>query len=191
MDVKLLTRTAVGCGILANLVWLVFASEARPWSQLAAAVLVASMALLLLVSIVVAAVQRAHGLRALVPAGLTLAFLAALPLSVLAGSYVRGFVFEQRKPRYLEVVSLLRKGEIPLQDRATFNLPPEYADLAYAVQLERRGDDLVVVFWTGSGFPARHRGYAFVSDRRFAGWRVANQWPHAESLDEHWVRVGD
>lgn len=133
------------------------------------------------------------GVRSLLPVGVCLAALVLLVPAVAAGRLIRNVRFTINRPSYEAVVRMLGDDKIAIGSQPTpFELPREYASLAYTAYAEKDSNGLLsVVFYYGVGFPVKHAAYLYRSRGTFEEWDRARDWARWTRIDEHWYRISD
>ncbi|MHC4475700.1 MAG: hypothetical protein ACYTEL_08640 [Planctomycetota bacterium] len=133
--------------------------------------------------------------RALVPFGISLLCVPLLVLSVMVGGRVRLYVFEKRLAEYQQAVGMM--GERVEAEPVVLwgaDIPEGYRHLGYCIRGEKDEQDVVIVtFFWGSAFPARHTGFAYISDGKLPeqGSDFRRAWRGLSRINENWFEVAD
>jgi hypothetical protein len=117
------------------------------------------------------------------------AFLAAIPLGVLAGRRLRDVDFHYRRlPRYQAIVDRIQQGEIVVsEDPTSLTIDKDLANVGFA-RRTTTGILRVEFFW-GGAFPVKHTAYIYTSTGGSSdgAW---NRWRY-RALGGNWFAASD
>ncbi len=116
-----------------------------------------------------------------------------LTFSIFIGMRARIMKFRYDMPYYENLISMMKKGEIDIQQNLhPIDIPLEYAHLAYAtLAVKDKQGVLTVEFLSGSGFPVKHSGWLYREDDNPMAWKDISRWPRIEKIEPKWYRIGD
>ncbi len=181
-------------GIATCLLGMSFAFSPNGWVQLLLMVLV-------LASLVTGVVNLLHiphrwctkGKLSIGPFGISILFALLLVLSVFFGLRARIMKFRFDIPKYEYVISMMKKGEIRVdQDLQTVDLTSRFAYLGDTTLAEEDENGVLTVeFLIGGGFPEKHSGWLYREDDNPMAWKNISRWPRIEKIDPRWYRIGD
>lgn len=133
--------------------------------------------------------------RSGIPLAISFLCVVLLGYSNSLGHRLRLHVFRQRLPQYEAAVRTL---EAQITDEPVFlkgeEVPEPFRRLAYWIHAEKTEQNvLVVTFFWGGGFPAKHTAFAYISDGKIPGSpsRFQKEWPRISRINENWFKVGD
>jgi hypothetical protein len=126
----------------------------------------------------------------------TLIIFLVTPLLVIfmpdAVGYLRIAAFKRALPQYEAAVQRIASGEIAVSEKRK-RIEELEGPLAYGVFAQRSpAGVLTVEFWTGGGFPVKHRGYLYSSSGAIEqNSPAAETWPKRRAVVSQWFRVAD
>ena len=146
-------------------------------------------------AIIIISVIAIFRFESYIPFGISLLCVPLFIVSIKIGHWARLYVFQQRLPQYKEAVSMM---ESKIVDKPVFlkgeYVPEEYRHLAYWIHAEiNKQDTLIVTFFWGGCFPAKHSAFAYISDGRIPekDRDFQREWPYIVRIDENWFKVSD
>lgn len=168
-----------------------FAARPTPFKQLLSMAAFLAVGALLLAGLAwFLTRKKTHRLRSVAP---LLVALAAIPAGLEVGHAIRDWQFQRDRPRYQAAATWASSLAVRGETVTVLPPPPEYADLAYAVQITQ--DDacgvLVDFFW-GQGFPVKHTIRRYASDPSSIQRKACLQdWRLSKDRAEGWYELSD
>ncbi|MHC4624072.1 MAG: hypothetical protein ACYS4W_09250 [Planctomycetota bacterium] len=178
--------------IAASAIFLSTASAYRPDSLIQLGCMLLGFYVLAIIIINVIGIFQ---LESFIPVGISLLCVILIILANKIGHRARLYVFQQRLPQYEEAVRVM---ESKIVDKPVFlqgdSVPEEYRHLAYWIHAEINEQNvLVVTFFWGGGFPAKHTAFAYISDGRIPEKDpdFKRECPYVSRINENWFKVAD
>lgn len=135
--------------------------------------------------------EKEFRLKASISLCLYFLFLVLSVLSGFLGRQAYLLKFEFQKPQYEEVVQLIQKGEIIVNDHKV-EVPLKYKHLADVIYADYdAGGVLTIEFFSGRGFPLKHIGFLYRSDDAPDKWKDIRRWPRHKKVDAGWYLISD
>jgi hypothetical protein len=132
---------------------------------------------------------KKHRWRAMAPLAVGILNLLFLVPSFWLGTELGDWNFRRNQDEYEKVVRIAEKLDI----KGTEDVPlpaDSKLDARYIKARKLSSGGLIVEFITLIGFPGRHYGYLYFSEKEVP-FGSSLGWSHARKILEHWYRVGD
>jgi hypothetical protein len=134
---------------------------------------------------------RNYKVAALVPFGINLCTLVLLFSILISGHYLQRIVFQISLPGYKKVIQQINDGRFPLNvPDKVYPISPSKILIPFCYGVKAWIEEpniLTVEFWTGGGFPVKHRGYLYRSNNEIdSSLQAKRDWPFMEKIQDNW-----
>ena len=103
-------------------------------------------------------------------------------------------LFNKNLNKYEEIVSLIEKGSIPVDNELKrIQIPNDFKNIAYAILAEKdTNNEITIEILVGSAFPQKHIGYLYKSNGIIEEDSfIDKRWPRKRKINKNWFAISD